>query len=95
MTIKTIDVEILGRIIKVNCPKNYSSELLSSVNNFNDRLQELKEKTGVSNIEKLVIIAALNICYELQLEKKNNLQYITKIEKKISILNVILNDIIE
>nr|WP_041750169.1 cell division protein ZapA [Buchnera aphidicola] len=95
MSIKIIDVEIFGRVIKVNCPKKYSSELLSAANNLNNRLQELKETTGVSNIENLIFITALNICNELIIEKKNNLNNLRIIDKKICSLNHILKDIIE
>lgn len=98
MSIHFIDVEIFGRIIKVHCPKNYSSELLSIADILNNRLQKLKEKTGVSNIEKLIFITALNICYEFNLEKKNNLNNLNNlniIKEKICILNTKLQKILK
>lgn len=83
MSITSIDIEILGRFIKVNCPNENLKELQCSADDLNVRLKDLKNKTGASNIEQLVFITALNMCREISLEKKNQLKKIDEIKKRI------------
>ncbi|CUR53247.1 cell division protein ZapA [Buchnera aphidicola] len=82
MSVKTIDIEIFGRFLKVHCPNNNGQELQEAANNLNKRLNELKNKTGVSNTEQLVFITALNICHELILEKKNTEKSFNNLNEK-------------
>ena len=44
--------------------------LNQAADDLNQRLQDLKERTRVTNTEQLVFIAALNISYELTQEKR-------------------------
>ncbi|WP_343126434.1 cell division protein ZapA [Buchnera aphidicola] len=87
MSIKTIDIEIFGRFLKVNCPNNNGKELKEAANDLNKRLNDLKNKTHVSNTEQLVFITALNICHELILEKKKIEKYLQNLNEKIITLN--------
>ncbi|ANF17139.1 hypothetical protein XW81_01885 [Buchnera aphidicola (Schlechtendalia chinensis)] len=69
MSVQCIDIKIFGQFLKVNCPNELRNDLKVAANYLNKRLQDLKVKTGVSNIEQLVLVTALNISYELEKEK--------------------------
>ncbi|WP_105900860.1 cell division protein ZapA [Vibrio gangliei] len=65
-----MEVEILGKLTRVNCPPGQEEALHAAANELNRRLNQMTERTKVHNIEQLLIIAALNACYEVQ-ELKN------------------------
>jgi len=70
MSSQAVEVNILGNKTKVNCPEGQEKYLLLAANELNSRLQEMSERTKVNNETKLLTIAALNICYELQTKKQ-------------------------
>ncbi|MDV7106264.1 cell division protein ZapA [Vibrio sp. TH_r3] len=81
MSNNAVEIEILGKLTRVNCPPGQEDSLRQAAQDLDNRLQEMTQRTKVSNIEKLLTIAALNICYELQQiksEKDNSQEQITK-----------------
>ncbi len=60
--------------------------LLGAAEDLNQRLQDLKERTRVTNTEQLVFIAALNISYELTQEKAKTRDYASSMEQRIRML---------
>ncbi|WP_075434000.1 cell division protein ZapA [Buchnera aphidicola] len=91
MSLKSIDIEVFGRCIKVRCPDKSSSELYYVANILNKRLERLKEKTSVSNIEQLIFITALNLCYELELEKQKSAHCVQHMKARMLALNEMLD----
>ncbi len=71
MTTHAVEIQILGKMHRVNCPAGQEQALILAAKDLDDRLHELAERTKVSNVEKLLTIAALNVCYELGQEKEN------------------------
>lgn len=72
MSSKPIGIKIFGRLLKVNCPQEQLDALHRAAEDLDNRLHELKKRTGVNNAEQLVFIVALNICHELEQERQNN-----------------------
>ncbi len=69
MSNQAVDVEILGeKLTRVNCPPGQRS-LIAAAADLDNRLKEMAERTKVTNEVKLLTIAALNICSELQTKK--------------------------
>lgn len=71
MSNQAVDIEILGKVTRVNCPAGQAS-LLQAAQDLDNRLKEMAERTKVTNEVKLLTIAALNICYELQTKQQEN-----------------------
>lgn len=71
MTSQAVQVQILGRSIKVNCPAGQEAALKEAAQDLNQRVNDLSERTKVTNTEQLLTIASLNICYELHTNKKD------------------------
>lgn len=69
MSAQPVDIQIFGRSLRVNCPPEQRDALNQAADDLNQRLQDLKVRTRVTNTEQLVFIAALNISYELTQEK--------------------------
>lgn len=87
MPVQCIEVKLFGQLLKVNCPNELKNDLYNAVNSLNQKLQNLKIKTGVSNTEHLVFVTALNISYELEREKLKIKEIILRSKKIISHLN--------
>lgn len=86
MSAQPVDIRIFGRSLRVNCPPEQRDALNAAAEELNQRLQDLKVRTKVTNTEQLVFIAALNICYELAQEKNKTRDYATSMEQRIRML---------
>lgn len=86
MSAQPVDIQILGRTLRVNCPKEQQDALKSSAAELEQRLKDLKNRTGVTNTEQLIFIVALNICHELAQEKIKTQDYTDNMEQKIRVL---------
>lgn len=86
MTDQTVDIQICGRTLRINCPPQQKAALNQAVTDLTQRLQNLKIKTKITNPEQLIFIAALNICHELNQEKLKTIEYAANIRQHIVIL---------
>jgi cell division protein ZapA len=86
MSAQPVDIQIFGRSLRVNCPPEQQDALNAAAEDLNQRLQDLKVRTRVTNTEQLVFIAALNICHELAQEKVKTRDYAANMEQRIRIL---------
>lgn len=85
-----MEVEILGKLTRVNCPPGQEDALNAAANELNRRLNQMTERTKVHNIEQLLIIAALNACYEVQ-ELKNEIDDSKQMAQRIEQLSQALD----
>ncbi|MFA0632344.1 cell division protein ZapA [Vibrio breoganii] len=86
MSSQAVEVEILGKITRVNCPTGKEGALRQAAQNLDQRIKDMAEKTKVANTEKLLTIAALNVCYEL-LEKEISSEIQHDIEQRLELLD--------
>ncbi|GEA62433.1 cell division protein ZapA [Vibrio comitans] len=86
MSNQAVEVEILGKITRVNCPAGKEDALRQAAQNLDQRIKDMAEKTKVANTEKLLTIAALNVCYEL-LEKEVSSEIQHDIEQRLELLD--------
>jgi cell division protein ZapA len=61
---KSLDVTIMGRAFKVACPPEDRASLLEAVDYLDRKMQEIKEAGKIANLERIAIMAALNITHE-------------------------------
>jgi cell division protein ZapA len=62
--IATVRVQILGREFPVACPAGQEHELEAAAGFVDNRMREIQDKTGNSALERLAVMAALNIAHE-------------------------------
>jgi cell division protein ZapA len=86
MSAQPVDLQIFGRSLRVNCPPEQQDALNAAAEDLNQRLQDLKVRTRVTNTEQLVFIAALNVCHELAQEKVKTRDYAANMEQRIRML---------
>lgn len=61
---KGLDVTILGREFRVACPPEEREGLLAAVEYLDRKMQEIRDAGKVNNIERIAVMAALNITHE-------------------------------
>ena len=64
-----IDICLLGQSFTIECPKEQKDKLLKSAEYLNEKLQTLRPTAGTSNMERLAILVALKMSYEMLFEK--------------------------
>jgi cell division protein ZapA len=92
MSSHAVEIEILGKLTRVNCPPGQEASLRQAAEDLDSRLSDMAERTKVSNTEKLLTIAALNVCYELQQLKNAENDQQSQIEKRIEQLSASLDE---
>ncbi|MBU25082.1 MAG: cell division protein ZapA [Gammaproteobacteria bacterium] len=84
--IATVRVQILGRDYPVACPAGQEHELEAAADFVDNRMREIQEKTGNSALERLAVMAALNIAHEyLTGETKGSDEELKRLADKIGV----------
>jgi cell division protein ZapA len=65
-----LDVHILGRDYKVACKEHERAELLDAVAFLDNRMREIREGGKTAAMDRIAVMAALNIANELLRERK-------------------------
>lgn len=63
--VKGLDVAIMGREFRVACPEDEQEALLQSVDYLDKKMREIRDSGKVIGVERIAIMAALNITHEL------------------------------
>ena len=63
--LNTLDVSILDRDFRVACPQEERAELLDAVAYLDKNMREIRDAGKITSIERIAIMAALNIAHEL------------------------------
>lgn len=61
----TLDVTVLGREYKVACREQERAELTEAVQFLDRRMREIRDSGKVAGVERIAVMAALNIAHEL------------------------------
>ena len=64
-TQNTVSITLLGKSYQVGCPQEERDELIESARLLDQRMQEIKRSGSVIGLERIAIMAALNIAHEL------------------------------
>ncbi len=83
---KTLDVTIMGREYRVVCPPNQEKELLEAVVYLDRKMREIREQGKVVGVERIAVMAALNIAHELLAARAGGAIDITDFKRRIGIM---------
>lgn len=61
---KTLQIAIMGREFRVACPEEEQAGLLEAVDYLNKKMLEIRDGGKVIGLERIAIMAALNIAHE-------------------------------
>ena len=65
----TLDVSLLGRDYKVACKADEQSELKDAIAFLELRMREIREASKTSSVERVAVMAALNLAHDFQLQR--------------------------
>jgi cell division protein ZapA len=90
MSNDTVFVKILGKDYQVACPLDEREALRSAAQSLDERMNEIRSSGSVIGLERIAVMAALNLSYEVQkaeeqsAQTRSNDNQIEAIEAKIS-----------
>jgi cell division protein ZapA len=84
--IEAVEITIMGRVYKLSCQAGHGSSLRMAANELNETLLQMRHRSRSSSNEQLAVMAALNFCHELSLEKNKNRQYSDTMDQRIRML---------
>jgi cell division protein ZapA len=62
---KGLQINVMGREFRVACPEGEQKGLLDAVDYLNKKMGEIRDNGKVIGLERIAIMAALNIAHEL------------------------------
>ena len=62
---KSLQITIMGREFRVACPEDEQAGLLEAVDYLNRKMLEIRDGGKVIGLERIAIMAALNIAHEM------------------------------
>ena len=62
---KGLQINVMGREFRVACPEEEQKGLLEAVDYLNKKMNEIRDNGKVIGLERIAIMAALNIAHEL------------------------------
>lgn len=84
---QTVEVKILERSYVVGCPDEKQNDLINSAKYLDRKMREIRDSGKVIGTERIAIMAALNIAYEMlhgQHESTESQDQIQRINEKLS-----------
>lgn len=85
--LETMHVTILDRDYGVSCPAEEVEDLRTSARLLDERMREIRKSGKIVGIERIAVMAALNIAHELIKAKSELNSYDRITEKHLSRLN--------
>ena len=70
MSSETLQVHILGKDYQVACPPDERDALLAAAAELDRRMRDIRQQSSVIGVERIAIMAALNLAHELNQNKQ-------------------------
>lgn len=70
--LKALAVKILNKEFQVNCPPGSEEKLFEAAHYLDLKMNEIRKSGRVIGLERIAIMAALNITHELLVERHQN-----------------------
>lgn len=87
MSQHTVAIQVANKSFKIACPVGEESALLAAANELTIRLNKVNEKAGASaSSEQAMLMAALNLSYDLLQEKESAKKEKQALQSKIDLL---------
>ena len=74
MSLKMVEIVVIGQVLRLNVPQEQEDALRQAARNLDALVSEMKEKTGLIQLDRVLSIVALNLSFELTQEKNKNTQ---------------------
>jgi len=88
---KGLQINVMGREFRVACPENEQKGLLEAVDYLNKKMSEIRDRGKVIGLERIAIMAALNIAHELLSTKVGGGFDIAEIKRRMAHMETVLD----
>ena len=88
---KGLQISIMGREFRVACPEDEQKGLLEAVEYLNRKMHEIRDHGKVVGLERIAIMAALNIAHELLSTKVGGGFDIAEVKRRMSCMETVLD----
>ena len=88
---KGLQISVMGREFRVACPEDEQKGLLEAVEYLNKKMDEIRENGKVVGLERIAIMAALNIAHELLSIKVGGGFDIAEVKRRMNHMETILD----
>ena len=90
---KGLQINVMGREFRVACPDNEQKGLLEAVDYLNKKMNEIRDAGKVVGLERIAIMAALNIAHELLSTKVGGGFDIAEIKRRMAHMETVLDQV--
>ena len=87
---KGLQINVMGREFRVACPEDEQKSLLEAVDYLNKKMNEIRDHGKVIGLERIAIMAALNIAHELLSTKVGGFD-IAKLKRRMESMETMLD----
>jgi cell division protein ZapA len=87
---KGLQISVMGREFRVACPDNEQKGLLEAVAYLDKKMHEIRDNGKIVGLERIAIMAALNIAHELLSTKVGGFD-IAELKRRMSQMETILD----
>lgn len=91
---KGLQINIMGREFRVACPEEEQKGLLEAVDYLNRKMHEIKDQGKVIGLERIAIMAALNIAHEYLSTKVGGGFDMAEIKRRMASMETVLDQAI-
>jgi len=88
---KGLQVNVMGREFRVACPESEQKGLLEAVDYLNKKMNEIRDAGKIVGLERIAIMAALNIAHELLSTKVGGGFDIAEIKRRMAHMETVLD----
>ena len=82
-----VSVRILEKEYQVSCPANERTDLLDAAELLNDKMREIRDSGKVVGLDRIAVMAALNMSNELLKTKANDDAIESSLRPRLKVLN--------
>ena len=86
-----LQINIMGREFRVACPEDEQKGLLEAVDYLNRKMHEIRDNGKVVGLERIAIMAALNIAHELLTTKVGGGFDIAEVKRRMTQMETLLD----
>lgn len=90
---KGLQINVMGREFRVACPDNEQKGLLEAVDYLNKKMNEIRDAGKIVGLERIAILAALNIAHELLSTKVGGGFDIAEIKRRMAHMETVLDQV--
>ncbi len=85
--LQRVTVRLLDKEYQVACPEDEREALLESAELLNRKMKEIRDSGKVVGVDRIAVMAALNLCHEMLQGKSSNMKADERLLGRIRTLN--------